>query len=158
MAILAEERQENVERALFAYISTNYTLTAKWLEGENSFDTRTVSEYVEFSVVGEMPNTFHRQVSPHNTRKGNTIPLLVQAVISQKPTTNITRTAAIRDTITNLLRRAKIQILDRVGGSNSPLGYIFGEGLIRSMDAGEENDMRKYALLFRMDYLEEFEP
>ena len=153
MTIVGEERKENVERALLTYIQTNYTTTAIWMEGENSFDTRSVSEYAEFSIIGELPRRFQRHVSAHNTRHGNIVSLLVQAVISLKPTATLTRLSAIRDAIVNVLRRAKIQIQDDVGGTSATLGHLFGEGLIRSMDAGMENDIRKHSLLFPIYYL-----
>ena len=152
MAILPEERRENIVRSLYGHIETNYTLTEKWFGDSNVLDTTTLTEWVEFNVLSATEQ-FMRQVTESNL--GALTSLLLHVLIYQRPTTAIMRVHLIRDTITNLLRRASIQVSDYVGGGPA-LGKVVGEGLMVDAFAGRERDVSRYALTFRFRYLAEY--
>ena len=152
MAILPEERTENIVRSLYGHIETNYTLTEKWFGDSNVLDTTTLTEWVEFRMLSATKQ-FMRQVT--ESTLGDLMSPLLHVLICQRPTTAVTRVHLIRDTIVNLLRRASIQISDYVG-SGPALGKLVGEGLMVDAFAGRERDVSRYALTFRFRYLAEY--
>ncbi len=152
MAIIPEERMENIVRSLYGHIETNYTLTEKWFGDSNVLDATKLTEWAEFSILSAGAR-FMRQVTESNL--GDLTTLLLHVLICQRPTTLVTRTFLIRDTITNLLRRASIQISDYVGGG-SALGKLVGEGLMIDAFGGRQRDVSRYALTFRFRYLAEY--
>lgn len=152
MAILPEERTENIVRSLYGHIETNYTLTDKWFADSNVLNTTALTEWVEFSLISST-GRFMRQVT--ESTLGDLTTLLLHVLICQRPTAAVTRVNLIRDTIANLLRRASIQILDYVGGGPA-LGKLVGEGLMIDAFAGRERDVSRYALTFGFRYLAEY--
>lgn len=152
MAIQPEERFNNIKRALFDYIETNYTETTKWFQGSNVLDTTAITEWVWFGVVSVARRRPMRQVS---NNWGNLVTLLVQAIIYVKPTDTITRVDAIRDVVVGLLRKPAIQIADRVGSAGN-LGTMYGEDVVNEADLGIENDLHMYQVTFAFNFLEEF--
>lgn len=152
MAILPEERIENVKRALFDFIETNYTLTTKWFQGSNVLDTTAITEWVWFGITGS-DRRFLRHVRRENL--GNLVTFFVSAIVYIKPTETITRIDLIRDTIVNLLRRASVQVVDRVGSAGN-LGKLYGKELLSDIPLGIEDDLDRLSLTFAMEYIEEF--
>lgn len=152
MAIQPEERFNNVKRALFDYIETNYTETAKWLQGSNVLDTTAITEWAWFGIVGVARRRPTRQIG---SNWSNLVTILVQAIIYVKPKINITRIDAIRDVIVNLLRKPAIQIVDRVGSAGN-LGTMYGQDVVNEADLGIENDLRIYQVTFGFDFIEQF--
>lgn len=151
MAIQPEERFNNVKRALFDYIETNYTETAKWFQGSNVLDTTAITEWVWFGIVAVARRKPMRQVG---SNIANLVTLLVQAIIYVKPTETITRVDAIRDEVVGVLRKPAIQIVDRVGSTGN-LGSLHGQDVINENDLGIENDLHMYQVTFEFDFLEE---
>jgi hypothetical protein len=151
MAIQPEERFDNIKRALFDHIETNYTTTTKWFQGSNVLDTTAETEWVWFGIVAVARRRPMRQVG---NNYGNLVTLLVQAIIYVKPTETITRIDAIRDAIVGVLRTPAIQIVDRVGSTGN-LGSLHGQDVISENDLGIENDLHMYQVTFSFDFLEE---
>ena len=83
MAVQPEERFDNVKRALFDYIESNYTTTAKWFQGSTVLDTTAITEWIWIGIVGVARRRPMRQVS---NNIGNLVTLLVQGIIYVKPT------------------------------------------------------------------------
>lgn len=153
MALQPEERFNNIKRALFNHIETNYTETTKWFQGSNVLDTTAITEWVWFGIVATAGRRFLRQVRDSNF--GNLTTILVQAIIYLKPTATIIRVDAIRDEVVNVLRRPNIQIVDRVGSAGN-LGKLVGQDILNENDLGIENDLHIYQITFAMDFIEEF--
>ena len=152
MAIQPEERFDNIKRALFDYIESNYTTTTKWFQGSNVLDTTAIAEWVWFGIVGVARRRPMRQVSGNF---GNLVTLLVQAIIYVKPTETITRVDALRDVIVGLLRKPAIQIVDKIGSAGN-LGKMYGQDVVNEADLGIENDLHMYQVTFGFNFIEEF--
>lgn len=151
MAILPQERTENVKRALFDYIATNFTETAIQFQGSNVLDTTAQTEWTWFGITGSS----RRYVRQTRSNFGNLVTFFIQAIIYVKPTQSITRIDAIRDAVANLLRKASIQVVDRIGGTGN-LGKLYGREILSDVPLGVENDIMMHSLTFAFDYLEEF--
>lgn len=152
MAIQPEERFDNIKRALFDYIESNYTTTTKWFQGSNVLDTTAITEWIWFGIVGVVRRQPLRQVS---NNFGNLVTLLVQVIIYVKPTETITRVDALRDIVVALLWKPAIQIVDQVGSAGN-LGKLYGQDIVHESDLGIENDLHMYQITFAFDFLEEF--
>ena len=152
MAIQPEERFDNVKRALFDHIETNYTETAKWFQGSNVLDTTTETEWVWFGIAGVARRRPMRQVG---NNIANLVTLVVQAIIYVKPTETITRISDIRDEVVGVLRKPAIQVVDRAGSTGN-LGKLHGQDILNEVDLGIENDVHQYSITFDYLYLEEF--
>lgn len=152
MAIQPEERFDNIKRALFDYIETNYTTTSKWFQGSNVLDTTAITEWVWFGIVGVPRRRPMRQVG---NNWANLVTIALQAIIYVKPTETITRTDAIRDVLVGILRKPAIQIVDQVGSTGN-LGKMFGQDIESEVDLGIENDLHMYSIVFGFSFLEEF--
>lgn len=153
MAIQPEERIDNVKRALFDYIETNYTTTTKEFQGSNFLATTAETEWVWFGIVGFVRRRPARQIGSSNW--GNFVTILVQAIVHVKPTETITRIDTIRDNVVNVLRRAVIQVVDRVGSTGN-LGKLYGNDILDEVPLGIDDDINRYAITFSFDYIEEF--
>lgn len=156
--MLPQERSENIKAALFDYLETNWTLTQKEFQGEDALDTTssTLTEWVWFGVTGEGGRHFIRHADNNNL--GELVDYILECEISVKPTSNILRIDAIRDTLVGLLRRPAILVTDVGGGTNSALGYLGGNGIVGSQPLGIVNDVNKYSLLFSFRWLEQYSP
>jgi|CXWL01.1.fsa_nt_gi hypothetical protein len=153
MAIQPEERFDNIKRALFDYIETNYTETAKWFQGSNVLDTTAITEWAWFGIIGVARRRPMRQVGSSNI--ANLVTLLVQAIIYVKPTATITRVDAIRDEIVGVLRKPAIQIVDRVGSAGN-LGTLYGQDVVNEANLGIEDDLQMYQITLGFNFIEEF--
>lgn len=152
--MLPESQLSNYWRSLFAYIETNYTLTAKQISGENQLDTTKLSEWVEFIWHTQMVETFIRNVD--NANAGNIMNATIGAIIYVKPTNVVGRIVTIRDTVVDLLRRPLIEVVDWVGTKNI-IGTLQGEGLISDVALGLRQDLNRWSLGFKFTYQEKFE-
>ena len=156
--MLPQERMENIKAALFDYLETNWTATSKELQGETALDTAdaTLTEWVWFGVIGESGRHFVRHTDGNNL--GELVNYILECLINVKPTANILRIDALRDTLVGLLRRVVIPVTDVAGGTNANIGNLTSNGILASQPLGMENDVNRHSLLFTFRWLEQFSP
>lgn len=154
MAIQPGERIENIKRALFNYIASNYSETTIWFQGSNVLDTTGQTEWVWFGIVGSSRQPM-RQIRQDSANMGNLVTFLIQAIIYVKPTETITRIDGIRDVVVNLLRRPIIEVTDRIGSTGN-VGRLAGKEIQTDIALGIENDLNTHSLTFEFDFIEEF--
>jgi hypothetical protein len=150
--MLPEGRIENVVRSLYAYIAAHYTETPFFVGDQPTFDTTTISEWVEFRLE---PNTRRYVRHVANNRLGNVVYNYFNVEIQVKPTDDIMRIYRIRDAITDVFQGASVNIYDYVGGNSAlVVGKLTSNGLIADVPLGFENDFSRWALTFDLRFLE----
>lgn len=154
--MLPQERSENIKRAIFSYLETNWTITAKEFQGESALDTTAITEWAWFGIVGEAGRHFVRHADGHNL--GDLVNYLLECVVNVKPTDTITRINALRDTAVSLLRRASIAVTDTAGGTGAAIGNVVSQGVMAVQPLGIENDVDKMSIIFPFRYLEQYAP
>lgn len=154
MALLPEEREENIIRSLINHVETNYTLTTKYFQWSDVTDTQNANAWVVFYKLPST-RTFIRNYRPD--RHGNLVNMIYAAHIHVKPTDEITKIHSIRDAVFDVLNTALIQVKDYVSGSQANLGKIRSNGLVLDSPQNRVDDLDQYVIAFSLQYIEEFQ-
>ena len=154
MAILPEEKFENVKRSLISYIETNYTASAKDFAGSNALDTTNITEWVWFGVTGATGRRFMRHSDA--ARHSDLVQYLLTVIINKHVSDDVVGIDRLRDAVVNLLRRAAITVYDYAGNGAS-ISKLLGQGILSEGHIDAENDVQRYSLIFLLQYLEEYE-